>query len=96
MMAEHQDWAMEDEGPQDTHDVVRDGETMPEFAARVGVPVEDVVRLNERQLQDEARARGFQPMFYRESVGEDGARQRDPEYHAFAGLRLRVREDPEG
>jgi hypothetical protein len=104
-MTQEQDWAPEgetvdqmdqaDQAPRDTHDVVLDGETMPEFAERVGVSAEDIVRLNDRRLQDEARARGFEPMFYRESRDEDGTLRRDPEYHAFPGVRLRVREDPE-
>lgn len=86
-------------------DTVRTGESFQDFAQRNGVASSRLIELNDRQLEEDARGRGFDHTFLRSVPDpEGGAQHREtgqsvrlvPDRHVFPGQRLRLRPaDPE-
>ncbi len=74
-------------------EVVRMGENLGLFAARVGVEPRQIVRLNDADMQREAQARGFDGHGFQRLVKEEDGREHTVgDYHVFGGQRLRLRE----
>jgi hypothetical protein len=89
-VADHE--ARHHEAVEREHEVVQPGENALSFAARAGVSPDEVHRLNELLLLNDAQARGFgDHRFLRTVQHEDGTVSQRSDYHVFAGQRLRVR-----
>lgn len=89
---------VEDQEPE--FDIVRPGENFQIFAERNGIDPKRLMELNDAELQQEARARGFDHAFMRSVPDEDGgAIHQDsgqrvklvPDRHVFTGQTLRLR-----
>lgn len=71
--------------------MVESGDSLNTFAERYGVDAAELVRLNERELQNQAQARGHSHTFRSYTRDETGREDAYTGYHVFPGEQLRLR-----
>jgi hypothetical protein len=76
------------------HHRLEPGDTLESVSDQFGVPVDELVKRNDRQLMSAAQARGF-PAHTHRRPREDGSGF-DTGYHTFAGEELELRDPVEG
>lgn len=73
---------------------LNDGDSIDTVSENYGVPVDELVRRNERLLFNAAQARGLPSHTYHYEDPETGKRQTG--YHVFSGEELEIRDPVEG